>query len=80
MVMTMMDVGAVLAAGLEAAEKWEGCTRGSPEEQACAERATGALVLLNSYLESGAPIPLAWLPGQARPGMSLSGWASGPGS
>jgi hypothetical protein len=78
--MTMMDVGAVLAAGLEAAEKWEGCTRGSPEEQAYAEQATGALILLNSYLTGGAPIPLSWLPGQVRPGMGLGGWASGPGS
>ena len=78
--MTMMDVGAVLAAGLEAAEKWEGCKRGSPEEAAAAERATGALILLNSYLEGGAPMPLAWLPGQNRPGMQLTSWNSGCGT
>jgi hypothetical protein len=78
MVMTMMDPGEVLARGLAAAEKWEGATRGSPEELAAAEAATGALVLLNSYLESGAPLPLVWVPGQVRSGMAIGGWSSGP--
>jgi hypothetical protein len=75
--MTMMDAGQVLAAGLQAAAKWEGCKPGSPEERAAAETATGALVLLNSYMEQGVPIPLAWVRAQAQCSAALPGWSSG---
>lgn len=75
--MTMMDAGQVLAQGLEAAEKWEGCIPGSPEEQEAAERATGALILLNSYMTQGVPLPLDWVRAQAQIAASLPGWTSG---
>jgi hypothetical protein len=75
--MTMMDAGEVLAQGLAAAEKWEGTRPGSPEERAAAEKATGALVLLNSYMEAGVPIPLTWVKAQAQATAALPGWSSG---
>jgi len=75
--MTMMDAGEVLAAGLEAAQTWEGCSPGSPEERAAAETATGALVLLNSYMTQGVPLPIAWLRAQVQVSASLPGWSSG---
>lgn len=75
--MTMMDAGEVLAAGLEAAEKWEGATRGSQEEFAAAEAATGALILLNSYMNAGVPLPLAWVRAQAQLNATMPGWTSG---
>jgi hypothetical protein len=76
-VMIMMDAGQVLAQGLEAAETWEGCTPGSPEERAAAETATGALVLLNSYMEAGVPLPIGWVRAQVQASAALPGWSSG---
>ena len=73
----MMDAGEVLETGLQAARRWEAARPGSDEERALAEQATGALILLNSYMEQGVPLPLSWVRAQVQVSAALPGWNSG---
>lgn len=55
-----VDIGHVLQSGLDAAQRWEAVPPDSRDAAEAAETATGALVLINAYLERGGALPVTW--------------------